>query len=90
MLSSTKKHNLSCSPTDHSNAQRTYRRAQLNMVQSNVAEDRSVQFRNNARMRRLVDHVHRLTLGVDVKVIITPPGYFVWRTTSEIYRVVSE
>jgi hypothetical protein len=29
-------------------------------------------------------------LGVDVKVILTRPVYFVRRTTNEIYRVVSE
>ena len=31
-----------------------------------------------------------LEVGVDVKVILTPPVYSVWEITNEIYRVVSE
>jgi hypothetical protein len=33
---------------------------------------------------------HLLPRGADVGVSLTHPVYFVWRTTNEIYRAVSE
>ena len=71
-------------------SRRTARRAQQPFVRvARVVVPELIRVRHEPVARKQLGDLPPI-VGADVKVIPTPPVYFVWVNTNEIYRVVSE